>query len=239
MIAEHYKNIYPVSMTARLISRSPRHHPTSLPLPGGLTLTCGRAHEFCGPARRTLALIAAQAIEGPVFWIAPDWSRDRLHGEGVAALFDPARITFITPHRPEDLLWSMEEVLRSGAAPLAICELPGIPGLTPVRRLHLAAETAGREQGSAPLGLLLIAGSGGAPGVESRWHMKPAHAGKQNRWRLERRRARMDPPKCWEVTRSGSTFSLGPPGSNTETAIVPQPAGCDKDARKPERKDRA
>jgi len=172
----------------------------------GLDLALARTHEFCGPARRTLALIVAGRTQGPVIWIMPDWARDRLHGAGVVELLDPGRLILVSPRRAEDLLWSMEEGLRAGCAPLVVCELPDIPGLTPVRRLHLAAETGQREQGGAPLGLLLIAGNGGAPGIESRWHMAQIAGG----WRLERRRARTQPPMAWNIQRRDGKFMKTP-----------------------------
>jgi protein ImuA len=198
-------------MSAERLSRRAWRAPPGLPLLGPLTLAPARVHEFCGPARRTLALIAAQAGAGPVFWITPGWGQDRLNAEGVAALIDPGRLVFIAPRRGEDLMWCMEESLRAGVVPLVVCELPGRPGLTPVRRLHLAAETAARERGMKPLGLLLIAGDGGAPGVESRWHMGFDHEPGLARWRLERRRARMAPPAAWQVTRDrGGAFALTP-----------------------------
>ncbi len=197
-------------MSAQLLSRRAYREKPGLPFLDGLSLAKARAHEFCGPARRTLALILARATDGPVFWIAPAWNHDRLNGEGITAFIDPGRISFVFPKRPEDLLWSMEEVLRSGCAPLVITELPGIPGLTPVRRLHLAAETAAREHKISPLGLILIPGQGGAPGVESRWYMKPRHSQETQRWQLERRRARMDPPAGWTLERQGQEFRQEP-----------------------------
>jgi protein ImuA len=193
-------------MTTHILTRRGHRPKPGLPFLGDLCLAPARVHEFCGPARRTLALIAARRIEGPVFWISPGWLWDRLHGDGVAEIIPPGRLTFVTPRRAEDLLWSMEEVLRAGCVPLVICEVPGIPHLTPVRRLHLAAETAAREHGTTPLGLLLIPGAGGAPGVESRWHMKPAHSGHDQHWQLERRRARMDPLASWQISRTGGEY---------------------------------
>ncbi|MFU8776348.1 MAG: hypothetical protein ACNA7M_01580 [Roseovarius sp.] len=68
----------------------------------------------------------------------------------------------ICPDRRGDLLWYMEEALRGGTVPLIIADLPEPPALTP--------------------------GDGGAPGVETRWHMAPAHALEANRWHLIRRR---------------------------------------------------
>ena len=197
-------------MTNPLLSRHTHRPKPGLAFLPGLSLAKTRVHEFCGPARRTLALIAARATDGPVFWITPGWMQDRLHGEGVLGLINPGRLTLIAPRRPEDILWTMEEVLRAGCVPFVVCELPGLPHLTPVRRLHLAAETAARDHATSPIGLLLIAGAGGAPAVESRWHMKPAHDGDRQRWHLERRRARMEPVAGWRLERVVDGFTVQP-----------------------------
>lgn len=194
---------------------SPLAEGPRIDLGGGVLLPLGRVHEACGEARRTLAVWLAGQMRGPVLWIAPAWRPDHLNPEGMLAFADPARLLFVTPGRAEDLLWCAEEALRSGAAPLVVADLPGPPGLTAVRRMHLAAETGGRQAGVAPLGLLLTPGDGGAPGVETRWHMAPAHVGEERRWRLERRRARAQPPQGWTAVQTRARAGLelyGAPG---------------------------
>ena len=181
------------------ISRQGAKPRPTLAFLGALRLDRARVHEFCGPARRTLALMAARATEGPVLWISPGWMPDRLNPQGVLSFITPGRLIFVQPRRIEDLLWSMEEALRSGTVALVVAALPDAPGLTPVRRLHLAAETGRAEGQIAPLGLLLTPGEGGAQGVESRWHLAPRHTEHGTSWWLERRRARMEPPKAWEL----------------------------------------
>ncbi|WP_425052440.1 ImuA family protein [Psychromarinibacter sp. S121] len=205
-------------MTAHLLSRSPsrdRDRP-ALSFLDGMALPLARAHEFCGDARRTLAALVAARTEGPVFWISPSWLPERLNPEAAAHLFDPGRVVFLEPQRAEDLLWCLEEVLRAGVVPLAVADLPGPPGMTAVRRLHLAAETGAAEGEVAPLGLILTPGDGGAPGIESRWRLRSAHgmqtdpAGKPRQgWHLHRLRARTAPVQGWQMT-------TGPQGFRTE-----------------------
>lgn len=187
-------------MPTRLLT--PTHD--SLALGADITLTQGRVHEACGPARRTFALWLAGQTRGPVLWISPAWWSERLNPDGIADFADPARFLFVIPERIEDLLWAAEDALRSGIVPLVIADLPEPPGLISVRRLHLAAE-ASRQ---APLGLLLTPEDGGAQGVETRWHMTPAHQDHANRWHLERRRARSLPPQSWTATQSGMQNGL-------------------------------
>jgi protein ImuA len=184
-------------MDMHLLARQSHHNARpSLPLLGQFRLAGARAHEICGAARRRLALWLAAEAQGPVIWIRPAWHPDRLHMAGIRDEIDPGRLLMIAPERAEDLLWVMEEVLRAGVVAVAICDLPAPPGLTAIRRLHLAAEAEG-----APLGLILTPGDGGAPGVESRWRLEPAHEGGAEGWVLSRLRARDAPPGDWAVAR--------------------------------------
>ena len=201
----------PDAMPDAMLPGSPAltRRPPSAPGPdGGLGLAAGRVHELCGPGRRTLALVVAAALPGPVVWIAPARAAERLHPEGVLPLLDPARLIFVTPRRAEDLMWCLEEALRSGAAAAVVAELAAPPGLTPVRRLHLAAEAAAGPH--RPTGLILTPGDGGAAGVESRWHLAPRHGPGGDRWRLERRRARTAPPAAWDMTLPRGALRLAP-----------------------------
>ena len=194
-------------MNAPLITRAAYETPKGQPFIADMQLTSARAHEFCGPARRTLALFLANRLAGPIYWIQSAWEGDRLHGPGIAPYIDPGRITFVRPKRLEDLLWSTEEVLRVGCIPLVVTELPEPPPLTPIRRLHLAAET-GAKRGTTPISIILTPGDGGAQGVESRWHLAPTHQADQARWFLTRRRARMAPPAGFEITWNGKRAHL-------------------------------
>ena len=226
----------PGDLSGRVVRGGPEAADPEAADPGGAApdlgraLAPGRAHEACGPARRVFAAMLAAATEGPVLWILPDWSEERLNPDGLTTFFDPARLVLARIRRAEDLLWTAEEALRSGACPLVVVETPPTqnppPALTPVRRLHLAAEAGAAASGGAgPRALLLTPGDGGAQGVETRWRMAPAPGRAREgtsaaasgpsraarpkppspvsspdrgpRWRLELVRARAARPRSW------------------------------------------
>ena len=186
-----------------LLARRPHRETLALALdPGGapdIALALARLHEATGTARHSFAAWLAARLDGPVFWIAPHWAQAWLNPQGLADFTRPGQFTFIAPDRAADILWCMEEALRAGLVPLVVADLAELPALTPVRRLHLAAETGAQTTGQAPLGLILTPGPGGAPGVESRWQMEPAHTPRKPGWTLTRLRARTAPLKHWHV----------------------------------------
>ena len=168
---------------------------------------------------RVFALILAARTNGPVLWIAPAYGTDKLNPDGMLRFVDPGRFIFVAPQRAEDLLWSMEEALRSGAVPLVVADMPGFPGLTPVRRLHLAAEAGAAQAPRPPLGLLLTPDAGGAQGVETRWVMQPDMAPDMAkelphdhlRWHLARSRARRAAPRDWHILQTPTCpFQIAP-----------------------------
>ncbi|SHJ66157.1 protein ImuA [Palleronia salina] len=195
------------ALPATLLTRGP-HRPDAAPglaIAGDLRLAAGRVHELCGISRRMLALAIAARATGPVLWIAPGHVTVQPNPCGFAPWLDPARLLHVRADHDRDLLWVMEESLRSGAAPTVVADLPGPPGLTAVRRLHLAAETGSKDGAAAPLGLLMTP-DGGAPGVETRWQMTPDFDGDGAGWRLDRQRARTAPPRS---DRLGAATLLG------------------------------
>lgn len=208
-------------MSLPITHQGHRLAPAQQPLAGDLTLQRGRVHELCGPSRLMLAARLMAKTQGPVVWIRPGWVAERLNTVGLQPLADPSRLILVQAPRDDSLLWAAEEALRSGAAPLVIAELLAPPALTPTRRLHLAAETgaeaARRDNAAAPLGLILLPGTGGAQGVESRWHLAPAPSrallwSEEESFTLTRLRARILPPASWSLhTRpKGEELTPGP-----------------------------
>lgn len=129
-------------------------------------LSPARVHEAEGPGRRAFALLQAVRHEGPLIWALPAHAPHlpMLRGlpEGVGA-----RLHVIRPGSEVDLLWSVEECLRSPGVALVIAEPSSSLSLIAGRRLQLAAEA---EQ---PTGLMLIFEGQGSNAAETRWHCVP------------------------------------------------------------------
>mgnify|MGYP003627618199 CR=1 FL=1 len=150
-------------------------------LPAG-GLACAALHEVRARDYRdmsasigfaaALATACARTFpDAPILWCEASQTTfdvGRLYGPGLAAFgLDPARLILASPASVVDLLWTMEEALRSGAFAAVIGEIDGRAAaltLTATRRLHLAAEAGGR-----PALLLTGHASNGTSAAATRW----------------------------------------------------------------------
>ncbi len=167
------------AMLARpTIARAAPPCPTGLPpldrvLPQG-GLRRGALHEIVStaadrPAAEGFAATLLAALAGPVLWCRAVLD---LYGPGLAALgLAPDRLILVRAPRPRDLLWAMEEGLRTpGLA--AVIGQPASLDLTASRRLQLAAE------GSGTIGIVLTCAETASPTASvTRWRVEAAPSG--------------------------------------------------------------
>ena len=125
-----------------------------------------RVHEAEGHGRRLFAVFHAARQRGPVLWVLPAHQTEQpmLWGlpRGLAE-----RLHLVRARGETDLLWSVEEALRSADVAAVIAEPEKPLGLTAGRRLQLAAESG------QTLGLLLIRQGMGSNAAETRWTCTP------------------------------------------------------------------
>jgi protein ImuA len=142
--------------------------PRTAPAPSApFSLAQARVHEAEGRGRHSFALFQATRHPGAVIWILPDHQMQRLMPRGLSQ--DLAkRLILLTPSSQTDLLWCLEESLRTRSAGLVIAEPEKPLSLTAGRRLQLAAE-AGRTTG-----LVLLRDMAGSNATETRWQCNPA-----------------------------------------------------------------
>ncbi len=149
----------------------------------------GAADGFCA------ALLARLAAGGaPVLWVRRGGD---LYGPGLAAFgLGPERLIVVRGRTATDVLWAMEEALRSGVPAAVLGEAEGASP-TALRRLQLAAESGGT------MALVLRPGAADAAASPAltRWRVTaaPADAGvfAAPRWRLELVRCRGGTPAAW------------------------------------------
>ncbi|MFC0407881.1 ImuA family protein [Roseomonas elaeocarpi] len=162
---------------------------------GGLAL--GGVHEILtedvGAGTGFAAMLLAR-LSGQVVWISQEEDLG-VHGLVQFGL-QPEALLLVTPSRPEDGLWAMEEALRCPAIAGAVL-VTGPTDMTTARRLQLAAEEGG------VLGVLLCERreAAGATAALTRWRVAPQREAPPCRpsWRLELLRSRGGRPGAWDV----------------------------------------
>lgn len=174
---------------------------------GGLALP--GLHEIVGAPADGAAVAFTAAVLGrlgrgrPVLWSSI--RRPGLYGYGLADLgCDPADVVLARGRRPEDVLWHLEEALRSGAVAAVVGDVV-MPDLTASRRLQLAAEAA-----RSPAIILLPAGAPPPQSVAlTRWRVmsRPSSHGRPA-WCLDLQRCRGGTPARWYVEWDSEAVAL-------------------------------
>jgi protein ImuA len=130
------------------------------------SLRSARVHEAEGRGRRAFALFQAARHSGPLVWILPAHVPELPMLRGLPHRVGE-RLHLVRPSGETDLLWCVEEALRSAPVGLVIAEPDKPLSLLAGRRLQLAAE-AGRTTG-----LILIRQNAGSNATETRWDCEP------------------------------------------------------------------
>ncbi|MGH7075799.1 MAG: ImuA family protein [Stellaceae bacterium] len=198
-------------------------------LPGG-GLALGALHEVSGvgpdeedgaiPAAFIAGIVARIDPARPVLWCQAASDGD-LYGPGLAACgLKPERLVLARPHSAVDLLWTMEEGLRTRTLAAVVGEMADLPGPAS-RRLQLAAEDSGvtafalrrfrvgSETARSPIAAVTRWQVAVLPSVP-----KPGEPGiGRPRWRLELWRARGGAPADWIVEASDATGHVALPAA--------------------------
>jgi len=193
-------------------------------LPGG-GLALGAVHEIVGQggdeedgtaAAGFAAGILARLGPGPILWCL---KRPDLYGPGVAEHgLDPARLVLVIAARDEEILWAVEEGLRTSGLAAVVGEVGRWP-MVAGRRLQLAAERSGvtalllrrwrnaseaAEERARPSAALSRWRVGALPSLGV---MDEPGLGRA-RWRVELLRMRGGVPGWWDVEVADATGCL-------------------------------
>ena len=149
------------------------------------------------------------AVVAPRNWFA---ERGGLSARGARRFgVEPGRLLLVKPRTEAEVLWAMEEILRSGAADLALGAAEAA-SLTQTRRLDMAARLSG-----ACAGLIRVGAGGGLSAARRRWAVRPlasgpdpwdARAPGRPRWRAQLLRRRDGPPGMWDLEWNDETGRL-------------------------------
>lgn len=169
------------------------------PAPRGdrLRLVKGRMHEVSGRGALTFALAQAAQIGGKVALVWPSWERGVPMAQGIGPLVE--NLIHIRAQTEMDVLWAIEECLRSTAVTTVISKPKKALNLTQGRRFQLAAAEGGTT------GIMIIERGAGCPAAETRWECEPCPSAHEDealhRWALVK--DKKGPEAAWEV--------IGPP----------------------------
>ena len=120
----------------------------------------------------TLLAALTNYRKGRILWCLNDNATDagEIYPPGISQHgLDPSRLTIVKTTRDTDVLWAMEEALRSNAFIAVLGEVKGIP-MTASRRLQLAAE----ENDALALLLRPATQTPGLSAAVQRWRVKAA-----------------------------------------------------------------
>lgn len=195
----------------------------SLPWGG---LPRGALHEIGTPPKAAPSFFASAAGFAAALLarsVAPSgmaiWCQNRrrarrygqIYGPGLAPYgLDPNRLLMVNAESDADVLWVMEEGLRSSAIQAVLGEVAGLD-LTASRRLQLAAEKSG-----SPAFLLRVPeGAAGNNAALTRWHVRPfilpqevdkTGAEQVTGWQVALWRCRGGGPAEWKVMWKDEAF---------------------------------
>jgi protein ImuA len=176
-------------------------------LKGGLQLGC--LHEISGTASDGFAAMLTARfttpLKTPVLWCVNSRYARHPFAPGLAGMgVSTQRLTIAHCKTPRDMLWAMEEGLKSGAAKLVIGEPSKALGLTESRRLQLTASTSGS------IGLILGQHNLALNASTTRWSVSAIPSFFIDApwgcvWRLELTRSRNGGAGTWDVIWKGTS----------------------------------
>jgi protein ImuA len=197
-------------------------------LPGG-GLALGALHEVSGvgpdeedgsvPAAFIAGLCARLDPAKQILWCQA--GADDLYGPGLAASgLLPERLMLTRARNTVDLLWAMEEGLRTRALAVVVGEVAELPGPAS-RRLQLAAETSGVTAFALRRFRVPSATARAPNAAVTRWNVSslpsvpaPGEPGLgRPRWRLDLWRARGAAPADWIVEACDATGHVALPAA--------------------------
>lgn len=152
----------------------------------------------CGFAVRLLRDLVSLR-KRPVLWCQGDGEAGTPYAPGLSqGGLDCEHVIFAQARKPAELLWAVEEGLRSGAFAAVLGE--GVtPDLTATRRLQLAAEAGA----TTALLHLPYRSSGGVSAALTRWQVSAVPVEEESetaRWQIELSRCRGGASGVWQVT---------------------------------------